>query len=165
MSSGEYSVLFVCTANRIRSVMAEAWFRERLSHSDSTDNWRIGSAGTWAVSGLPPMPLAMQAMEKQGIDISRHASVSVDKLTLDEYNLILVMERGHQESLQWEFPEIADRVHLMSEMADGAFEITDPVSGNLQDHLHTADTLERIVDVGFDKICELASQVDQHERD
>lgn len=157
MTSGGYSVLFVCTANRIRSVMAEAILREYLHEFDSGDEWSVASAGTWAADGLSPMPHAVRAMAERGIDIREHRSRAVDHMPLDSFNLILVMERGHKESLTWEFPAIADRVYLMSEMTGSSFDVADPVTGTLRDHAHTADMIQEMIVTGIDRIRELAA--------
>jgi protein-tyrosine-phosphatase len=46
------SVLFVCTANMIRSPIAAALFRSRLANKrPDWQEWRIDSAGTWALDG------------------------------------------------------------------------------------------------------------------
>ncbi|MGB9521787.1 MAG: low molecular weight phosphatase family protein, partial [Anaerolineales bacterium] len=46
------SVLFVCTANQCRSPLAQGLFQ--LALNGQLSGWRIDSAGTWAVNGLPP---------------------------------------------------------------------------------------------------------------
>ena len=104
-------------------------------------------------------------MEERGIDISGHRSTPVDEADLGQYTLILVMERGHQESLRWEFPEIAERVHLISEMTDEVYEVSDPVTGSLTDYTHTAEVLKNIVYVGYQRIRELARIEDRNSQD
>ncbi len=59
----------VCTANRVRSPMAEALLKALVA-AGSGRAWRIESAGTWAVEGLPPMPRTEAVMAERGIDIS-----------------------------------------------------------------------------------------------
>ena len=151
-----HSILFVCTANRIRSVMAEAILRVMITQSDLQGEWLIDSAGTWADNGRPPMPLAARAMAAEGIDISDHRSRSVDSVPLDDYALILVMERGHKESLSWEFPTIKDRIYLISEMTGEEFDVDDPVAGKVQDHIHAAEVLRQILTNGFERIRDLS---------
>ena len=46
------SILFLCTANQIRSPFAAAYFKQLLQHT-SYNNWLVDSAGTWATPGLP----------------------------------------------------------------------------------------------------------------
>jgi protein-tyrosine-phosphatase len=158
LNNESHSVLFVCTANRIRSVMAESILREMVAQNDPENEWRIGSAGTWAGDGLPPMPLAMKAMKAQGIDISGHRSRSVDTTPLDDYALILVMERGHKESLSWEFPELTNRIHLVSEMIGEEYDVGDPVSGGVQDHVHAADVIRQLLRNGYERIRDLSRE-------
>lgn len=156
MSSGEYSVLFVCTANRIRSVMAQALLRERVGVDDAMAEWRIDSAGTWASAGLPPMPKAIETMKDLGIDISGHRSCPVDQAHMSDHRLILVMESGHREALTVEFSGLAERIHLISEMTGNSYEIGDPISGPAGGYRHTADILAAILEEGFERIQALA---------
>lgn len=158
MNNEEYSVLFVCTANRIRSVMAQALLNEQIRAEDVPGAWRIDSAGTWAMNGFPPMPKAVEVMAELGLDISDHRSQAVDQVPLSSYALILVMERGHQEALTLEFPEFADRIHLIGELTGGAYEVHDPVAGTLQDYRRTAETLRDILVNGFDRLRQLAAE-------
>jgi protein-tyrosine-phosphatase len=164
VSNETHSVLFICTANRIRSVMAEALFQELVQEVDPEGTWQIGSAGTWAHDGLPPMPFATEAMAQRGIDVSAHRSRSVDQTPLADYALILVMERGHKESLSWELPELRDRIHLVTEMIDAQYEVTDPVSGPMHDHAHAADVLHQVLVDGYDRIYELSVDGETGER-
>lgn len=52
------SVLFACTANRFRSPIAAARFSHCLQNEVDVQDWRVGSAGTWAEPGLPVFPFS-----------------------------------------------------------------------------------------------------------
>lgn len=60
------SVLFVCTHNAGRSVMAEAFFR--FHNRDPT--WTARSAGTAPKADVNPV--VVLAMQEKGIDVSHH---------------------------------------------------------------------------------------------
>ena len=153
------SVLFVCTANVCRSPMASAIFLTKLSQQGIADNWRVGSAGTWTVDGLPPAKnseLTISSLYK--IDIQEHRSRSVDRELLNSFDLILTMERGHREAIKVEFPELAERVFLISEMLGEDNEIVDPVGGPILEYRQTARELDRILTNGFDRIRQLAEK-------
>jgi protein-tyrosine phosphatase len=93
------SVLFVCTANLYRSPLAAAFLREQLKDAPGGKKWVIGSAGIWTVPGLPPVPAAIDAAEAPGLDIKNNISTLVNKENLVKYDLVLVMEAGHQEAI------------------------------------------------------------------
>ena len=161
MAGQEHSVLMVCTANRVRSPMAEALLKAVVAADASAEaqgeTWRIESAGTWAVDGLPAMPMTEAALAEQGIDIGGHESRPIERCPLASFNLVLVMERGHREALLHEFPQIAGRVYLISEMAGGGFEITDPVAGTKADYRRTVEELRRILEIGLSRIRQLSA--------
>ena len=152
------SVLIVCTANRCRSPMAEALLLDYVARVDVVREWRISSAGTWAIENLPAMPLAIAVMEERRIDLRAHRSSQVDADLLQRNNLILVMKKGHKESICLEFPHIAERVYLISEMADYAYEIEDPVAGTIVDYRNTAEQLYALIQEGHRRIHELAAR-------
>ncbi|MCJ7695272.1 MAG: hypothetical protein MUO40_07570, partial [Anaerolineaceae bacterium] len=60
------SLLFVCTANRFRSVLCEAIFIRMLANTKVGDNWLVGSVGTWTKDGLPPTKEAVEIAVKMG---------------------------------------------------------------------------------------------------
>ena len=66
------------------------------------------------------------------------------------------MESNHKEALRVEFPEIADRVYMLSEMVDVQRNVEDPIGGPLVDFVDTAREIDQYLTDGFDRICELA---------
>ncbi|GIV76574.1 MAG: protein-tyrosine-phosphatase [Litorilinea sp.] len=149
MSTPSYSVLFVCTANRCRSPMAEALLRLQVAAAGETGDWLIASAGTWAVDGQPAMPNTVAVMREWGVDLSHHRSRSLTPSLLQAFRLILAMTAGHQEALLTEFPECAPRLMLMSELIGRRFDILDPVTGPIEDYRNTARELDKILRQGM----------------
>lgn len=73
-------VLFLCTGNSCRSQMAEGLVNHYLG-----DRWKAYSAGTQPAGYVHP--LAVQAMDELGIDISQQGSKSAEvlyRLSFDE---------------------------------------------------------------------------------
>ena len=148
------SVLLVCTANQCRSPMAMAILRSKVEHLPG--EWRIESAGTWAIEGAPANLKTQQVMTELGLDIHDHRSRIVSHEMLPSFNLILVMEPGHKESLRIEFPEVANRVFLLSEMIGLNYTIMDPVGGDIEEYRATAQEINQIMTEGLGKIADLA---------
>jgi len=154
------SILFVCTANRFRSPLAEAAFRFELEKSDHYATWSVGSAGTWAERGMPAMPDAIQAAAEFGLDLSSHRSRLINIDLLKEYSLILVMQSGHKEALSIEFPGLTQKVFLLSEAIDGtSYDIPDPyVTGEPPREI--AREVIDLIGAGWMKICQLAKKTE-----
>lgn len=152
------SVLFVCTANICRSPMAEGLFRAMVDPEEN--EWIIGSAGTWTSDGQPVSDGTLQALAKKGILINEHQSKQVNSDLLKSYRLILTMEQGQKEALRIEFPEIANRVYLLSEMIGQRFNVPDPIGGPQEEFNDTARELEKILANGMEKIKQLSLKQD-----
>jgi protein-tyrosine-phosphatase len=158
------SVLFVCTANRFRSPLASALFRKTADESGSADLWTVDSAGTWASSGLPVLPAASRIARDYRLDLAGHLSKPVTRSLLASHDLILVMERGHKEALQIEFPESGDRVHLLSQAVEGReYDIPDLIA-SLESMMEVAEILSSLVRTGFGNICDLAIRLQANRR-
>ena len=151
-----HSVLMVCTANICRSPMAEGLLRARLG--EAARDWRVESAGTWAIYGEQAAPRAIKVLKARGIDLSAHRSRVVDPNMLSQMRLVLVMEKGHKEALQVEFPRYAGKVFLLSEMVGGNFEIKDPIGRSTADFEKTAQELEDILERGLETIAQLSEE-------
>lgn len=146
-------VLFVCTANICRSPMAAALFLLRLKQEDPDwKNWRVGSAGTWAIDGEPASRNSQEVVARRGLDISQHRSRMVTAELLEAYDLILTMEPGHKEALQVEFPAVAGRVFLLSEMAGLSAPVADPYGLPIGAYEKTAQNIDQLLAKGMRRI-------------
>jgi protein-tyrosine-phosphatase len=145
-----YSVLFVCTANICRSPMAEALFRAMVS--EQAGEWRIASAGTWAAIGQPAARFTRQVLAEQRISMDDHCSQAIERELMEQYALVLVMERGHKEALQVEFPDLAGRVYMLSEMVSRHREVYDPIGGPMIDFQDMAKEIESHLQDGYELI-------------
>lgn len=90
MNEKSYKVLILCTGNSARSQMAEGLLRH-----DGGDRYQVFSAGT-----RPGRvnPLAIQAMQEIGIDISGHRSKSVDEFSGREFDYVITVCDNARES-------------------------------------------------------------------
>ena len=146
------SVLFVCTANRCRSPMAAALFKELLARNGMLDRIQVESAGTWAEEGLPATSLARQVLAERGLDLSDHRSRCLTGELLHPFDLILVMEEGHREALRVEFPDIAERLYLLANMVDEDYSIPDPIGGTLESYRALAEELADLLERALPRI-------------
>jgi protein-tyrosine-phosphatase len=154
------SVLFVCTANRFRSPLASAFFRGALSASAGT-GWTIESAGTWTMDGLPVLPEVYMIARKYHLDLARHRSKPVTKSLLSAQDLVLVMEAGHKEALQNEFPSVDNRIYLLSQAAEGRiYDIPDLID-SIESMMEIGENIRELIQTGFGNICDLALRLQE----
>lgn len=102
MSDAKQHVLFLCTGNSCRSQMAEGW--ARALHGDRIE---AHSAGVEA-HGLNP--LAVKAMAEAGVNISGHASKTLDSLGATAFDLVVTVCDNARERCPI-FPGAARTVH------------------------------------------------------
>jgi protein-tyrosine phosphatase len=149
------SVLFICTGNLYRSPLAAAYF-EQLLLKQKVAGWRVESAGTWAVSQQRPPDPVLRYGHQLGLDLGAHLTRPVDRELLCDFGLVLVMERGQKEALTAEFPDLRERVHLLTEFLDGVpFDIPDPVGAPDQAEQILGDLLD-VIDRSFSRIVAFA---------
>ncbi|MBS1249482.1 MAG: Protein-arginine-phosphatase [Chloroflexi bacterium] len=149
------SVLFVCTANIIRSPMAEALFRRQVGEGGHGRVWRVSSAGTWTRGGDPPHPTVLELLGEMGIDLHGHRSREVDESLLAAADIVLVMERSHKEALQIEFPEDAKKIYLLSELQGVERDIVDPIGSPEIEYLTTFLEIQDYLQDAPNRIMEL----------
>ena len=84
------SVLFICTTNSVRSVMAEALLKHLHGH-----RLRVASAGVRVgISNL----FAAVVMEEMGLDISGHTPKTLAEVTDGPYDLLIPLSPEAQHS-------------------------------------------------------------------
>jgi len=97
-------VLILCTGNSCRSQMAHGFlqsFDERI---------QVESAGTEASGKLSRG--AVKAMAEIGMDISGHSSDSVEKFLNDEWDYVITVCGGANESCPAFIGKVKNRLHL-----------------------------------------------------
>lgn len=102
MTQKTQHILFLCTANAIRSQMAEGYARKVLPKEVT-----VYSAGTMP-GGVHPM--AIEVMKEIGIDISHHRSKSVLDIPADKIELVITL-CGNADQACPEFPKKTRRLH------------------------------------------------------
>ena len=123
------SVLFVCTGNQFRSPIAAQAFREKLLQDGRASQWEVNSAGTWTTNGLRVPQDAVELAQLFGLNIEGHSTRVLDTTLLKDVDAIIVMEAGHKESIQVEFPFVRNKIHLLSSVVEGMdYDIPDPAS-------------------------------------
>ena len=151
------SILFVCTANRFRSPLAAAILTKVLNDRGIAEGWRIGSAGTWAIPGQPVLTRVAPVAQRIGIDLSAHSSRRVSRRLLNEYDLILVMQSSQREALLTEFPEVQERLYLLSDVVERrTYDIPDSLESE-EGILEVSQELQELIGRGWDYICVLAT--------
>ena len=106
-------VLIVCVGNICRSPMAEGLLRARIRHRPG---FQVSSAGVGALVGHPADPLAVELMAARGIDITGHRARQVTQEMLAAVDLVLVMEKGHQDEVHRMSPQSRGKVHRIQTM-------------------------------------------------
>jgi len=85
-----FTLVFVCTANRGRSPIAEGVVRLL-----SPANVVVSSVGIHTSAGLPPLPEAEAAARRLGIDIGGHRSQQLGARSLEQADLVVGFEQIH----------------------------------------------------------------------
>lgn len=149
------SVLFVCTANICRSPLGEGLLKKHVEKIGQADEWEITSAGTWARNGLPAARNSEKLLMDRGIDISDHGSRLVTHEILAKADVVFTMESGHKEALMIEFPDMKNKIYMLSELAGYEFDVADPIGQEEAAFAVTIKEIEGYIVDGFEKIVEL----------
>lgn len=151
------SIIILCTANMIRSPIAEVLLKQKLQLLEDAEDWKVESAGTWTIAGRPVAALTYEVMLRlYGIDLSAHRTQLVSGSLLRPFNLILVMEGGQKEAIRVEFPDVASRVYLLYEMVGQIRSVGDPIGGTTRDFEETAHEIDYLLTRGLENIIRLA---------
>jgi len=125
-------VLVLCTGNSCRSQMAEGLFRE-------LGNWESFSAGS-APSGYVH-PLAIEAMNRRGIDISSGTSKSVSEFDRQEFDLVVTVCDHAHEACPF-FPGAKERKHWPF---DDPADATGTDEAKMQTFVRVRDEIEKLI--------------------
>jgi protein-tyrosine phosphatase len=133
-------ILIVCIGNICRSPTAENLLRGALTRCDIT----VSSAGLAAVGGHPIESTARKVLEEHGHVPSEHSAVQLTPQSINESDLILVMEQRHINGVLDVAPEARGKVFLLGKW-QGNREISDPYRQGKPAFVHAYALIEEAV--------------------
>lgn len=137
----KFHLVVVCTANRTRSAYFAGYLRHYLSQyrPGALRRIKVTSAGTKATAGGRVNDVVAMIARNNGFSLRSHAAEPLSGRLLQRADLVLVMEREHQEFILAKWPEAAGKVFRLMEYGwagDGAAEnlnVPDPTGRNAGD--------------------------------
>jgi protein-tyrosine phosphatase len=95
-------------------------------------------------------------LQTYGIDASGHRSLEITRELIANHNLVLCLASNHKEALRAEFPDLAGRIYLLSEMVGKEMDVEDPIGGPLVEFEAAAREIDEYLTKGLDRIVALA---------
>lgn len=151
------SVLFVCTGNTCRSVMAEHLLRHYAREAGL--DLQIASAGLYAYPGDEASEFTVTVLDEKGVDASGHRSRKIHPRLLEEFDLILAMTTTHKQGLIELAPELSEKIFLLKEFVarnaalgqepgewiEKDYEILDPFGQSLEVYRRSREEIDEVI--------------------
>ena len=119
-------LIFLCTGNAARSVMAGTMFAARRPEAT------VITAGTHVVDGHPVSWRTREALDSLGYDARTHRSAQLRAHDLPETDVVVALANEHVEWMRRTHPEAADRTITLHRLVRDLAPPGEPLPGRLK---------------------------------
>lgn len=144
-------ILFVCTGNSCRSIMAEGLMKDALKFLGK-ESIKVSSAGVSAIDGFSPTRETIEVMKREGVDVSGFRSRAITGEIIKNSDLILVMAAHHMDEIIRRVPQAAHKTHILKQYGrydDSStceeLDISDPIGKPMEVYEYTLGEIKREV--------------------
>lgn len=148
----EIKILFVCSGNTCRSVMAGALAKKALQARGKDRENQVMSAGTSALPNDGASAGAIEAMKESQIDVTGHKAVLLTCDLVKEADLILTMTRSHKQQVGQLEPGSKGKTFTLAEFAGKGSDIIDPFGRSLDLYRQCAAELRYLIGLALEKL-------------
>lgn len=161
------NILFVCTGNTCRSIMAEIILKEKIRNRFGENALKIvgvESAGIMADDSTNISHNANKVLEEfynKKFD-SKRKSRLLDSKIIENCDIILSVTKGHKEFIQRNFSIKNNKLFTIEEFVNESCDISDPYMGDLEIYRSTLFKLDYLLNKVLDKLNEFGGRNGKH---
>jgi protein-tyrosine-phosphatase len=129
--------------------MAKALLEKKLKEQGRKDNIEVLSAGIMMLEGLDASPEVKELLSQEGIDILNHHSQKVTPEMIKKADIVLVMEKLHEERILELAPQAKNKLFLLKEFAkisENNLDIADPIGRSYEFYLQTFRVIKEAIE-------------------
>jgi protein-tyrosine-phosphatase len=161
-----FTILFVCTGNMCRSPIAEGIMKKKIENEikgEEKDYITVHSCGTYAYEGNKPSESAIKISKQNNIDIGHIRSKAVNKLIIEESDIIFTLSVEHLNFIHENFLSAKNKTFLLkmfgeNRLAQMADSIPDPMGFTIEYYVKTYNEIKNAIDKIFPAIKEMITK-------
>ncbi len=154
-------IIFVCTGNTCRSVMAEMLLKKMIADKISSDSEGseklkdifVSSAGIAPVPGMGSAPGTVRVLAQEGIDASKHKAKKLSAADVKAASVILVMEKRQKAEVKRIAGCCDEKIFALNSFSpEDDSDIADPFGHSVEIYIECKNQIQKALDGFFDKI-------------